>query len=57
MLDPQTSLDSTFFPISSFMAKKAWIHKYPLLLHHLHHLPPTTSSPLPKDSSAGSERS
>ena len=30
MLDPQTSLDPIFFPIPSFMAKTAWIHKYPL---------------------------
>ena len=29
MLDPQTSLDPIFFPIPSFMAKMAWIHKYP----------------------------
>ena len=29
MLDPQTSLDSIFFPIPSFTAKTAWIHEYP----------------------------
>ena len=29
MLDPQTSLDSIFFPIPSFMPKKAWIQMYP----------------------------
>ena len=34
MLDPQTSLDPIFFPIPSFMAKTAWIHKYPFGSQH-----------------------